>query len=420
MPSAIPAMRGKFGSTEFFLVTMHAKELSERLVIPKEMKGWDDLSLEERFQRDVNYNRVRKHIAPYLAKDEDRFFGAFIVAMMNHEDVEFEPIGKISSLPKLYQNAADAFGFLNFQGNEVLVPLDGQHRLAAIRFAITGKDDRGRDIGSFDPTESVASDLCTVILVRYDEEKARRIFNKVNRYAKATTKGENLITADDDIVAIITREKIANEDLIDPRLVRYKSNTLPVRAHEFTTLSTLYDATGLVLEETFGAIDRTRLPENHADRQLMTQTAIEFWDHICERVREFKAGLHDASENADARRQEIRRESLLGKPFGQLVLVSTVLRLRKERSDGSRLTWDEVEERINTVDWDPEEDSWQGVMMSGARILSGKTNARFAARFVAYLLGDPLDDEEREKLDDDYGSRLAVERPLPPRLFEES
>ena len=40
MASVLPAMRGKFGSTEYYIVTMPAKELTERLVIPREIEGW--------------------------------------------------------------------------------------------------------------------------------------------------------------------------------------------------------------------------------------------------------------------------------------------------------------------------------------------------------------------------------------------
>ena len=46
MASVLPAMRGKFGSTEYYIVTMAAKELTERLTVPKDIEGWSDLSLE--------------------------------------------------------------------------------------------------------------------------------------------------------------------------------------------------------------------------------------------------------------------------------------------------------------------------------------------------------------------------------------
>jgi DNA sulfur modification protein DndB len=401
MPTAIPAMKGIFGTTEYYLVTMRARELADKLVIPKELDDWEDMTLEERFQREVNYNRVKKHIAPYLAHDPDRFFGAFIVDIYNDEGVEFEPIGDIiAKLPALYKSAAQVFGFLNFQGGEVLVPLDGQHRLAAIRFAITGKDEKGKDIVGLSPNLDVANDYCTVILVRHDTNKARKIFNKVNRYAKATSKADNLITADDDIVAVITREEVADK-VIHEKLVNYESNTLPPKSAYFTTLSTLYEATLIVLEEAFGKIDKMSLP-SPADQKLYRQEANGFWTELCQRVKLFENALHDPSEAGDEKRREIRADYVLGKPIVQLALVDAVVRLRGEREDGTRFSWNVVGERLNLVDWRADNPLWQGVLMSGEKVVTGKQSARFAGRFLAYYLGDVLTQKEVDILRDQY------------------
>jgi DNA sulfur modification protein DndB len=185
MATLLPAMQGKFGSNDFWIVTMPAKELTERLTIPKEIDGWEEMSIEERYQREIDYNRVRKQIAPYLASDEDRFFGAFIVSVLNGDQMEFQPLGDmVSKIPALYRTAGSTFGFLTLEGNEILVPLDGQHRLAALEFAITGKDEKQKPIAGIDTNTEVAKDVCTVILLRHHREKSRKIFNKVNRYAR--------------------------------------------------------------------------------------------------------------------------------------------------------------------------------------------------------------------------------------------
>ena len=57
MATLLPAMQGKFGSNDFWIVTMPAKELTERLTIPKEIDGWEEMSIEERYQREIDYNR---------------------------------------------------------------------------------------------------------------------------------------------------------------------------------------------------------------------------------------------------------------------------------------------------------------------------------------------------------------------------
>ena len=68
MASVHPAMRGKFGSTEFFILTMKASDVARRLTIPKEMPDWGQLGLEDIYQRQINYTGVKKFIAPYLAR----------------------------------------------------------------------------------------------------------------------------------------------------------------------------------------------------------------------------------------------------------------------------------------------------------------------------------------------------------------
>ncbi len=419
MPTAIPAMKGKFGSTDFWLVTMPAKELADRLVIPKEMSEWEDLTLEERFQRDVNYARVKAHIAPYLANDPDRFFGAFIVAIFNGENVSFEPIGAIiNNLPGLYQQAASRFGFLYLQGDEVLVPLDGQHRLAAIKFAISGKDEKGKDIPGLQPNLDVAKDTCTVLLIKHDPKKARKIFNKVNRYAKATSKSDNLITADDDIVAMIAREEVADK-IIQERLVNYESNTLSAKAPEFTTLAIIYEATVAVLEDNFGKISTAVLP-SEADQALYRTLAREFWHDLVSEVHLFQQALMTPEEAGDPKRVEIRRDYTLGKPIVQLALVRAIIRLQTPDEDGSRMSMKDVCKRINDVDWTVTNQKWQHVLMNGDKVVTGRQAMLFAARFIAYLLGEKLEPKEKAVLLEQYASQFSNDhRPhgLPKPLF---
>lgn len=401
-------MRGKFGSTDYYIVTMPAKELTERLVIPREMEGWTDLSLEERYQRDINYSRVKRQIAPYLVQDDDRFFGAFIVTMLNSEDTEFEPMTRIfgDKVPKLYKSAGSAFGFLTLEGTEVLVPLDGQHRLAALDFAMTGRDDKQQPIKDLEPRIEVAEDICTVILIKHDPTKSRKIFNKVNRYAKKTSKAENLITADDDVVAVIVRESVVGIDNIIPDvLVNAKSNTLTVRASEFTTLSTLYEGTKYLLEDTHGKINTETLPDK-STRGVMRKEAVEFWETLCSTVELFKDALHDPTENGDDRRREIRADYLLGKPVAQWTLVQAVVQLCEEdNSTGHRLSLKEACQLVNQLDWAVAEPRWQRVLMNGDKVVSGKSAVNFASQVVAYWLGRNLSDQAVSDLRERYISQ---------------
>ena len=186
MASVHPAMRGTFGTMDYFILTMKAKDVASRLTIPTEMPGWDNMNIEERFHREIDYDRVKNQIAPYLANDPDRFFSALIVDVINPDDMAFEPAASVlgSEEPELYQMVAKSFGFLVLSGAEVLVPLDGQHRLAALNFALSGKDEKRKPISGMAPNPELADDDVLLILIKHDARKGRSIFNKVHRCAK--------------------------------------------------------------------------------------------------------------------------------------------------------------------------------------------------------------------------------------------
>lgn len=423
MASVYPAMKGKFGSTEYFMLRMKAGDVANQLVIPKEMRGWKALDLEERFQRQINYNRVNKQIAPYLSKDPDRFFGALIVSVFNHEGMEFESASDmLRGIHKLYRNAAESFGFLILSGGEILVPLDGQHRLAALQAAISGKDEKQQEIPKVVPNRELANDDVMLIMIRddpqQDPQKGRRIFNKVNRYAKATSASENLITADDDVTAVISRE-IANE-LIGSALVNYQSNTLSNTTHYFTTLSTIHKATKAVLEGRFGKINTSTLPEE-AKITSYKGTAKEYWEKLLGIVKNYHSAILTEGTEGNKQRVKMRRVSLLGKPVSQLALMLAIIRLtNKVDGDGSKLSWDTIVERINAADWANDNPMWQNILMNGSKIVSND-RVPFASRFIAYYLGEFLTEPELDKLRDDYISHFAdherSKAKFPGRLF---
>ena len=372
------------------------------------------MSIEERYQRDININRVKKDIAPYFANEKDRFSSALILAVQNDEDMEFEPldqIGNIRSLPGLYKSSAGNMGFLTLSGGEVFIPLDGQHRAKALKFAISGTDDSNVPLPGVKANSRLASEDISVILFRFDAEKARRIFNKVNKYAKATQKGQNVITDDDDQVAIVTR-RLANDDegVIRARLVRHQSNTLNVKAPEFTTLATFYDANKEIIRTRFAALSK---PERATPEQAecFFDELRSVWKLLLGDIEHFAEAIQDPSEDGDARRMAIRAESLLGKPIGQLVLVKAFL-LLFDRCD--RVQESELCQRLNAIDWRIENSMWQNVLVTpDHKMLSGPKPAKYATLFVAHLGGARLLEEERVDLVEAIAGDQPYELPMP-------
>ena len=417
MATSLPAFKGSFGSTEFFVLTMQAGEFVRSMTVPKELEDWEDLSPEEKFQREINYKRVATHIAPYLAHDEDRFIGAFICEVRQHDEMEFESLVDAGiKFPKALPNSLmNKFGILYLSGSEIMIPLDGQHRLAALDFAISGKDEKKNDIAGLTPNPSVASDTCTVILIRHDLEKARKIFNKVNKYAKPTSKADNLITDDSNYIAVITRENIIG-DVIPTRIVRSGSgNTLPDSAPEFTTLATVYEI-NLRIEEAYTGRkpDLSVLPRPE-DKALAIQTLEDFWNKFIE-IEPYLHSLADPTEDGDERRKEIRKASVACKPIVQRVLAEVLLEMHCGTDDADKLAIEETVTRLNTLDWSPENPLWQGILLNGNKVISGASALKLAARMICYLLGQKLEPIELSKLQEAYLSNNP-DKSFPPSIF---
>ena len=399
MATSLPAFRGSFGTTEFFVLTMHAGEFVRSMTVPKELEDWEDLSPEEKFQREINYKRVATHIAPYLAHDDDRFIGAFICEVRQHDEMEFESLVDAGvKFPKALPNSLmNKFGILYLSGSEIMIPLDGQHRLAALDFAISGKDEKKNDIKGLTPNPAVASDTCTVILIRHDLEKARKIFNKVNKYAKPTSKADNLITDDSNYIAVITRESIIG-DIIPSRIVKTGSgNTLPDGAPEFTTLATVYEI-NLRVEEAYTGRkpDLTVLPRPE-DKALAIQTLEDFWGKFIE-IEPYLHSLADPTEEGDERRKEIRRASVACKPIVQRALAEVILEMHCGSDDADKLSVAETVTRLNTLDWGPDNPTWQGILLNGNKVIAGASAQKLATRMICYLLGQKLEPIEIAKL----------------------
>ena len=397
MPTTIAALRGRFGRIDYWLTTMRIGELVTKIQMPIDMEGWEELSIEEKFQRDVNIKRVVKEVAPYFARDENRFSGALVLAILNSDNIAFEAIGEFPGSPRvpaLYQSASRDIGFLTLNGEEMLVPIDGQHRAKAFKFAMTGTDDNGRPIAGVRSNTALAEDQVAVILMRFDAHTSRLIFNKINRYAKPTAKADNLLTDDDDAVAVITRALLGEDGVIRARLVRLSGNTLPTNAMEFTTLSTFHEINLAIVNELPGTGKPSAM--NEAQRELALEEMRKTWDLLLARIDLFASALSDTRSSGDGDRIRIRDEMVLGKPIGQRALVRAFL-LMRDRCQGvgdSALC-----ERLNRIDWRMGSLLWENVLVApNGRILSGRTTVNTARLYIAHLCGANLTDQEQEGL----------------------
>jgi len=407
----LPVLRGHMGSTDYFLATIKARELAAVAMMAGELPAWTTWSVFERFQRELAQRRVEKEIVPYLIRTKDRFFNSLIVLVFEPDIFEFEPLtATVTSLPRAYSSAAEQMGFLTIEGGSLVV-LDGQHRLGALRGVLTaGPELNGEYL------DEVAGDELSVLFIPHESfEKTRRIFNKVNRYAKPTSPTDNIITSEDDGSAIVTRwlvEEVPPLGLSGPQpplnssdgtgepIVEWRQQTLRPESQKFTTLSALYQMTiSALIADGVAGFDEKHMVNRPTDEQLARAYTFvaNWWHKVLTNFTPFRRAIARPGVLPDLR--SYRAEySLLFRPIGQIAfthaLVGTVL-LGRSLEDALEIAEDQG--------WSASDPLFVGtVVHANGQMSASEYSIKLAGRLGTYLLaGDLMSNDDIEGLQDD-------------------
>lgn len=389
MATVLTAIRSQMGSTPYYVTTMKVGDLVQIARPASEQDDWAANGLTERLQRELNDSRVRTEIAPYLAKSSDRFFGAIILLLDSGEEPEFELLGDLAKgLPNAYKAAmSSGLGFLTITSGDRII-LDGQHRFAAMREVVIARTVDGPH------AKDVADDEVTVIIVpNISTQHTRKIFNKVNRYAKTTSRGDNILTSEDDGFAIITRRladddgPLAGKNHKGEALVNYKNNTIADRSVQLTTLSAVYETVQIVAKH-YGIDDYLSEKKTHVrpDEEILDQGYEHvqgWWSTVLEGMPSLKHGRDNTKILPELRNKE-SANGLLFKPATHIVLfqaLSQILRLAPD------LPLKEAVARAYEIDWKITSPLWRDVLINSAHnILTKKENYNLAADLVTYMV----------------------------------
>ena len=393
------AQRAVLGSTEYFTAKMTVEDLVNNVGLAIELPEWKDMTPDEKMQREPDINRVVNEICPYFIEDEDRFFGSLIVDIYTGGDnVVFEPITKFVESDKLaatHNIALQNAGFLTFPGKERLIALDGQHRLlamklclkgsSAISVAMLGNKKMTPQMMALEPHPELADEEVSVIFVKHENNlKIRKIFNKVNKYARQTGRGQNIITADDDVFASIARKLFAEGEILHKigknELVNWSSNTLSQRSKQLTTVSALYTIAETISKDR-GWSAKTMPSDEEAINEVFAENT-EFWRELLSGMRVYKEYLE--LTKLDKPISQLREDNLLMKPVTHMALAH-VAYFAKQKG----LTWSEVVKKLDKVDWSMDNSVWFNILVIPAKkkkVITGKESIRAAEMVISYMV----------------------------------
>ena len=226
-------------SIPYFATTMSLRQAKDGLTLVSELPGSEDIAwkIDDLYQRDIDWGRVRDEIVPYLSDPEQpQFFNSLTIAFLPYREGEIRDSfdGAGWAAPQLTDTGfkkplqigpirlgyfADwsdpaqpeaRIGQLKWNPTQLYgIAIDGQHRLAAIKELV--KDPNSNADGTRVPVILIVPDK----QIGYRAPKGtrlvdlmRRLFIDLNKHAKSVSRPRQILLDDRDPHSLCVRSLV--------------------------------------------------------------------------------------------------------------------------------------------------------------------------------------------------------------------
>lgn len=390
----IPVIRGKIGNWCYYAGTMTFAQVSNR-VDPSINELFPASCLDELLQRNLTDNY--KDIKEYIENESERFFNSLILALYDGDpqwlEVEFN--GEFNSVYNV--------GFLDLPEDVIIFPVDGQHRVAAIKNALSDNPE-------------LATEQVPVIFIAHQNDpdgrrRTRKLFSTLNRRAKPVGENAQIALDEDDVNAIIVRELINECGLFKgSRLVNHSGKQIPpADTMAFTSLVTLYQCNGILLQDHLGmssiAFKKYQLyrPEKEKIVEL-TDYCNNFWNLFSTRLNVISEYLRKG-QNAANDYRNATGGNILFRPVVMTEFVKAICYIRKKTGK----EFAQILSDYNNVQMSLSETPWKGVLWDGTRMVT-RANKTLIKYLLIYMADhNLLSATEKEKMTSLYSAAINFE-----------
>lgn len=392
----IPAIKGKLGTTVFYTSQMTFEEIS-KYVSPVTEQLHKSKTLNDMIQRSLTSNV--DNIVQYLKCQKDRFFNALVLAV-------YEGCPQWHELEVNYFTEPDTtysnLGFLEFSGYEKIFPVDGQHRVEAIKKAIS-------------EDSSLKQETIAVIFIGHSVmpngiAKTRRIFSTLNRYAKPVSMRDIIALDEDDIVAISTRALLENHSLfVGKNISTGLSKGIPNGDTKcFTTIIVLSECNRTLFACFLGhpsskkIKDFIRVRPSEEKINDFTKYIKSFWDTVSQ-YQDIKYFL----KSKDALRNSETGGNLLFRPVGLIPFVEACEKIHKKQQ---HINVSEIAKHFQKFDFSVNNELWEDILWNSSSRKMITNNKVLTKNIFIYIYDkNLLSNKELAKLKTDFQALKKVE-----------
>jgi len=372
----IPAIKGKIGSTVFYSAQMTLGDIAQYVSkISNEL--YSNPQLNEQIQRSLTQNV--DNIVKYLIQQDDRFFNSIVLAMYEGNPQWIEVT---LDFPSEENKTYNTLGFLELSGQEIIFPVDGQHRVEAIKKAISIKPElKDETIGIIFVGYSVKPD---------GVKKIRRIFSTLNRYAKPVSTKDIIALDEDDIVAITTRMLLSDNEFFQGNRIAMNLNKsiAPTDTTSFTSIITLSECNQFILECFLNHPSSKKLKD--FIRVRPEESTIQDFYNLLTRIWDIMQEFPDIIEykaHAKAIRNSNTGGSLLFRPVGLTALFRACCKIHRAQPEQSI---EDIFLKLKNFDFNLSNELWEDLLWSNKNHKMIMERDVFVSSILVYIYDKSL------------------------------
>lgn len=330
--TTFPALRCKMGEWIYYLTFFKFSDVKNWIEPTDQIHP--SVQLRDMIQRALTQNA--DSIANYLLHQEERFFNSIVVGVYGGTPQWF-PIEVANSPvlgePELSENERNSIGVLQFEGDEQLFAIDGQHRVEGIKRAIA-------------QNPNLKDDELSIILLAHEKtdkgrKRTRRLFTTLNKWAKPVSKTDIIALDEDDAFAIVTRRLVEEFSLLksetrhETRFIHFGSQPSLNTNDNFnlTTIRTIYQICSTVYlpilptspHRSRRAVinDRRIRPSDQILDDIYNEN-ISYWNYLSDNFSEYKELFASSRNEGIAGKYRIDGGHFMFRPLGQQAFASAI------------------------------------------------------------------------------------------------
>ena len=346
------ALRGIQAGREYYVVMCQLKSIPQLFTFYEK-----ELPPSLRAQRQLNRSRVPT-ISRYILEDPKNYVFSSITASID---------GRVEFLPLRPNGATSYVGHLIVPQSARFLINDGQHRKAAIEEALKKMPELGSE------------HISVVFFVDGGLKRSQQMFSDLNKHAIRPTLSLAILYNHRDPIARLCK-KIADQVPVFVDRIEFEKSSMSNRSNKLFTLSSLYQATKVLLSLNSQKVGR--IPEKSE------AAAIQYWTEVSKHMPLWQLVKEEKAASFDLRKNYVNVHGIV-----LLALGAAGQTLLDEYPDN----WKERLIDIEKIDWSRSNKTlWEGRAIYSGRITASNRNITLVTIVIKQAIGLHLGKVEQD------------------------